>query len=115
LVSRLAFHLLGHVSKVEPEFIGGRIVQNNTMPATEFMRRYLQHVLPAGQHRVHYFGWLHPARKAQRILVETLLAVVIIVRTLLVAPPPWHRRCPHCAAFALVRIGRLARAPPTCR
>jgi hypothetical protein len=85
-----------------------------TLGAGEFLRRYLQHVLPSGQHRVRYFGWQHPAAKARRLLVETLLAKPIIL-----APPPpllqWPLRCPHCAAFALVRIGTLprqARAPP---
>jgi hypothetical protein len=85
-----------------------------TLTAGEFLRRYLQHVLPPGQHRVRYFGWMHPAAKSRLMLVETLLAVPIVV-----APPPeplqWHLRCPHCAAFALVRIGsmpRQARAPP---
>jgi hypothetical protein len=85
-----------------------------TLAADEFMRRYLQHVLPPGQHRVRYFGWLHPAAKARRLLVETLLAVVIVVRATIAAPPPWHLRCPHCAGFTLVRIGSLARAPPGC-
>lgn len=85
-----------------------------TLGAHEFMRRYLQHVLPAGQHRVRYFGWLHPAAKARRTIVETLLSVAIVVREKPDAPPPWHLRCPHCGGFALVRIGRLARAPPAC-
>jgi hypothetical protein len=85
-----------------------------TLAADEFMRRYLQHVLPPGQHRVRYFGWLHPAAKARRVSVETLLAVVIVVRPKVEAPPPWHLRCPHCAAFTLVRVGRLPRGPPVC-
>jgi hypothetical protein len=87
-----------------------------TLGAAEFLRRYLQHVLPPGQHRVRYFGWQHPAAKPRRMLVETLLA-----KPILLAPPPpllqWHLRCPHCAAFALVRVGTLARqarAPPLC-
>jgi hypothetical protein len=78
------------------------------------MRRYLQHVLPPGQHRVRYFGWMHPAARARRMKVETLLAVVIVVRAKADTPPPWHLCCPHCHAFTLVRIGRLARAPPVC-
>ena len=85
-----------------------------TLPADEFMRRYLQHVLPPGQHRVRYFGWMHPAAKARRRKVETLLAVVIVVSEAPDTPPAWHLCCPHCHAFALVRIGRLARAPPAC-
>ncbi len=81
----------------------------------EFLRRYLQHVPPPGQHRVRYFGWMHPAAKARRMLVETLLAVPIVVRPKLEQPPPWHLRCPHCEAFTLVRIGRLPRGPPLCQ
>jgi predicted RNA-binding Zn-ribbon protein involved in translation (DUF1610 family) len=87
-----------------------------TLAAAEFLRRYLQHVLPPGQHRVRYFGWQHPAAKSRRLLVETLLA-----KPLVLAPPPalpqWHLRCPQCGAFALVRVGTLprqARAPPLC-
>jgi hypothetical protein len=83
-----------------------------TLAADEFLRRYLQHVLPAGLHRVRYFGWMHPAAKARRQVVDTLLAVVIVVRPKVHAPPPWHLRCPGCGAFTLVRLGSLARAPP---
>ena len=83
-----------------------------TLDADEFLRRYLQHVPPPGQHRVRYFGWMHPAAKKRRLIVETLLAVVIVVRPKVEAPPPWHLRCPHCGAFALVWVERIARAPP---
>lgn len=83
-----------------------------TLSADEFMRRYLQHVLPPGLHRVRYFGWLHPAATRRRAIVETLLEVVIIVRPKLDPPPPWPLRCPQCERFTLVVIGRLARAPP---
>jgi hypothetical protein len=84
------------------------------LTAEEFMRRYLQHVLPRGQHRVRYFGWMHPAARARRMKVETLLSVVIVVRSKPDTPPAWHLRCPHCDQFTLVRIGSLARAPPAC-
>jgi hypothetical protein len=92
-----------------------------TLTAEDFMRRYLQHVLPPGQHRVRYFGWMHPAAKTRRMKVETLLAVVIVVREKL-DTPSWPLSCPHCHAFTLVRVGRLApstgsgrsRAPPAC-
>ena len=93
-----------------------------TLSADEFMRRYLQHVPPPGRHRVRYFGWAHPAAKARRMKVETLLAKPIVVREKPAEPPPWHLRCPHCAQFSLVRVGTLARtggagparAPPAC-
>ena len=81
----------------------------------EFMRRYLLHVPPPGQHRVRYFGWMHPAARNRRLKVETILAVVIVVRAKVDEPPPWHLRCPYCEAFALVVVGRMPRAPPACR
>lgn len=89
-----------------------------TLGADEFLRRYLQHVLPPGQHRVRYFGWMHPSAKRRRMKVDTLLQKPIVVA----APPPepvnWHLQCPHCHAFRLVRVGSLprlgARAPPRC-
>ena len=77
------------------------------------MRRYLQHALPPGQHRVRYFGWMHPTAGARRMKVATLLAVIIVVLQK-ADTPAWHLCCPHCHAFTLVRIGRLARAPPFC-
>jgi len=113
----------------------------------QFMRRYLQHVLPPGQRRVRYYGWMHPAAKARRMIVDgarqrgdghaagmarsaaeggmsgcplgaanpqTLLSVAIVVSAKMDTPPPWYLRCPHCESFALVRVGRLARAPPVC-
>ena len=80
------------------------------LTADEFMRRYLQHVLPAGLHRVRYFGWEHPASHRRRRKVETLLEVVIVVRAPEVSIQ-WHLRCPHCEAFALVCIRSLARRP----
>jgi hypothetical protein len=57
---------------------------------------------------------MHPAAKARRLKVETLLAVVIVVTARTAEPPHWHLRCPHCGEFALVKTGNLARGPPTC-
>lgn len=88
-----------------------------TLSAEEFLRRYLQHVPPAGQHRVRYFGWMHPSAKARRMKVETLLQKPIVLAAPPTEAPRWHLRCPHCARFTLVRVGTLprqARAPPRC-
>lgn len=92
-----------------------------TVSAGEFMRRYLQHVLPPGHHRIRYFGWMHPAAKTRFLKVQTLLAVPIVVSEV-VAEPKWHLRCVHCSTadcdrFTLVVVGRLprqARGPPVC-
>lgn len=39
----------------------------------EFIRRFLQHVLPPSFHRVRRFGWLHPAARAKLKRVRALL------------------------------------------
>jgi len=92
--------------------------RQSTVSAAEFMRRYLQHVLPPGQHRVRYFGWMHPSAKRRRMNVETLLAKPIVIVAVVTAEvPAWHLRCPHCERFSLVRVGSLARSargPPVC-
>jgi hypothetical protein len=67
-----------------------------TLTLEEFLRRFLQHVLPKGLPRIRYFGWLANRRRKELLpLCRTLLAV---------APPPavsndaettvW--RCPDC-------------------
>ena len=37
-----------------------------TLPGEEFMRRFLQHVLPQGFHKLRYYGLWHPARRRPR-------------------------------------------------
>lgn len=39
----------------------------------EFLRRFLQHVLPSSFHRVRRFGWLHPAGRVKLKRVRALL------------------------------------------
>jgi hypothetical protein len=84
-----------------------------TLDAAEFMRRYLQHVPMPGQHRVRYFGWMHPSAKRRRMKVEGLLRKIILVRAK-EAEPEWSRQCPHCHKFTLVYIGEIPRGPPRC-
>lgn len=67
------------------------------LPAHEFLRRFLQHVLPKGFHRVRSFGLLHPARRTTLRRLQLLL-----VRTPAPAPAPpatppsSKRRCSKC-------------------
>ena len=80
----------------------------------EFLRRFLQHVLPAGFHRVRRFGWLHPAQRAKlnrlRALLNTPPLLSAAERQTWQPPtqalPPdtgsvgsaraWSPLCPHC-------------------
>lgn len=41
-------------------------IRNETVAGTEFVRRYLRHVLPRGLRSIRYFGFCHPAAKAKR-------------------------------------------------
>lgn len=74
----------------------------------EFLRRFLQHVLPGGLQRVRYYGFLAPAAKGrwQRI-----------VRLLHYKPQPVPPReelapcCPFCHGVNLFFLGQLPRAP----
>jgi Putative transposase/Transposase zinc-binding domain len=45
------------------------------LPGVEFLRRFLQHVLPRGFHRVRYYGLWHPARRDQAHRAWVLLVL----------------------------------------
>lgn len=88
---------------------GGQQERTLTLSAHEFLRRFLQHVLPRGFQRVRYYGWLGPAAKQrwQRILA------------LLDWKPPLPRSSTHssqplcpCCGVKLFWLGTLGRGPP---
>jgi hypothetical protein len=72
--------------------------ETRTLPAVEFLRLILQHVLPKGFRRARNFGFLHPNSRLVR-LVQLLKRVVVL--------PPQIRpavRCPCCGgAMKIVR------------
>ena len=91
-----------------------------TLPGEEFLRRFLQHVLPPGFHKVRYYGLWAPAAQATRRRVQAALGAAP-------APPPTpnaepsdtppatapelrpaSRRCPQCASGVLRLDRRLA-------
>ena len=87
------------------------------MPGTEFINRFLKHVLPAGFKRIRHYGLLAPARKVNRLA---------LARSALDAPTPdpvavesveaFKRRveriewqaCGHCGAGHFMPTGSLA-------
>ena len=81
-----------------------------TLDTPEFLRRFLQHVLPTGFHRVRYYGWWSPAAKTKWERILALLDWSAGAR-----PPqraPWVKACP-CCGKPMDRIGQLPRGPPT--
>lgn len=44
----------------------GGAPRTETLPGVDFVRRYLQHVLPRGMKAIRYYGYCHPAAKTKR-------------------------------------------------
>jgi hypothetical protein len=90
----------------------------------EFMRRFLQHVLPRGFHKVRYFGLWHPAHRQDAARVRQMLQLQAPLPAVppkdppvpppdptevTTAPPVEPRICPHCQQGRLIFIRRLER------
>ena len=77
----------------------------------EFLRRFLQHVLPRGFTRVRHFGWLSPAAKERYARVRGLLRAGEVV---LLRPEKVEVCCPDCghAMKFLHALRPRARPPP---
>jgi hypothetical protein len=72
-----------------------------TLTADEFIRRFLQHVLPTGFHKVRHYGFAHPRQRIDWEWLKMLVTVTLNqVYVLLVAAPalptPRGPRCPDC-------------------
>lgn len=80
-----------------------------SVSGSEFVRRFLQHVLPKGFQRVRHYGWQGAAAEAKRARIHALLDWKVAAP----APPvplPLPR-CPGCGQV-MVLIGAVARKPP---
>jgi Putative transposase len=93
----------------------------------EFMRRFLQHVLPRGSHKVRYYGLWHPAQRHNAARVRQMLQLQAPPEP---GPPPQlvlpsaepcgaepmppvePRICPHCHYGRLIFIRTLPRDTP---
>ena len=96
-----------------------------TLLAQEFIRRFLQHVLPKGVHKVRYYGLWNPSQRRLLNQVRVVLARDARIQT---TPEtnlpdeeasarsiPEGKTCPQCGQGRLVCIGhipRSRRAPP---
>jgi len=89
------------------------------LPAKEFLRRYLQHVLPQRFHKVRYYGLLSPRNKVTLKRLQLLLddrrkeKAAKSVNT--PDPPKAERRCPCCEEGRMIIVSwlpRKARSPP---
>jgi hypothetical protein len=96
--------------------------RKETVSGHEFMRRFLQHVLPAGFHKVRYYGLWHPSRRKQ---ASNLRNVLLLEQPAgpagepdnadhaeAAADQPLARRCQHCETGHLILVRRLSPAQP---
>lgn len=104
-------------------------VKTMTIAATEFLRRFLLHVLPLGFHRIRYYGFLGPRHRAEKLSrCRQCLASTSTVTTVQAAADPPRldgrtgvslRVCPACGRGHLIVIdhrpptGRPSRIPDT--
>src|SRR5207342_2916520 len=97
--------------------------RKETVAGHEFMRRFLQHVLPAGFHKVRYYGLWHASRRHQRDNLRNALLLQQPASTPAATtdPPdqapaaetdkaPQPRPCPHCQTGHLRLLCRLSPA-----
>lgn len=82
-----------------------------TLPGQEFLRRFLQHVIPKGFHRVRAFGLLHPAHRTTLGRLQMLLSRRGAVVPETVSDEPTglaHFPCPRCGMRTLRRGRQLS-------
>jgi hypothetical protein len=74
-----------------------------TLPVFEFMRRFLQHVLPSGFHKVRYYGFLGPSarKKLHRIRMILLLSLGYPIPLPKDKPTPM-KNCASCGGKLLL-------------
>jgi hypothetical protein len=91
-----------------------------TLPAMEFLRRFLQHVLPKGFHKVRYYGFLHPAnkktlRRLQLLLWERDRTRADATKQNIASTTEAAKICPYCKEGVMVVVSllpRRSRSPP---
>ena len=114
----IAERRIGHVDERSVQFRYRKPHSNRlrtmALPIDEFIRRFLQHVLPTGFQKVRRFGFLSPTcavpiqEVRDRIAMASGFADEASSDPIELAPPE-PMRCPHCGA--LLRFMRVI-APP---
>src|ERR1039458_6855786 len=104
----------GQVSFEWKDYRDANRVKVMTVPAAEFIRRFIQHVLPAGLQRIRYYGFLANCHRAAKLaLCRQLLATASSLllpqpancRDLLAALTSTNLRlCPQCGKAILIRV-----------
>ncbi len=108
--------------------------QSERLAGVDFLRRFLQHVLPRGFHKVRYYGLWHPSKRSQAsqaywlLTLEALAStteppkVLDLLQALSQGPDGTNQghpeeaavnvaapRCPHCGSSRTRLVGELCR------
>ena len=85
----------------------GGVTRTDTIPGVEFVRRYLQHVLPRGLRAIRYYGYCHPAGKAKRERVALHTGAPLFIGPA-PAPVTSAAACPcPCCGQPMIRLSKL--------
>jgi hypothetical protein len=95
--------------------------ETSTLTGVEFVERYLRHVLPRGLRSIRYYGFAHPAAKANRLRVQFHTGLAVEFGAV---PPPTDvsspvPRCAGCGNPMHLRLRLIAsykeRGPPSAK
>ncbi len=91
------------IIEIEQGYVSFRYADTKTanskimrLSAFEFIRRFLQHVLPTGFMKIRYYGFLHPCSKIPLALAITLLEAWSGVRAASIPDEKQHSSWPFC-------------------
>ena len=114
----------GQVKFKWKDYRHGDQIKTMTLEADEFIRRFLMHVLPAGFHRIRYYGFLGNRHRRER-LTECRRLLGMSATQFPADPHPSKqgyreryedltgrslRRCPHCGQGKMVAVAILPRS-----
>ena len=85
--------------------------ESTTVPVMEFIRRFLQHVVPKNFMKIRYYGFLASSQRHKLAVIKYILGEV---ETSSAPPDKLDLCCPECGGHLLLikKITRQPRAPP---
>ena len=96
--------------------------RTSCMEGVEFVRRFLQHILPKGFHKVRYYGLWNPQKRElakqvrQMLLLQSVAPAIpdppaqgAVPAQVAVPPQPFRPKCPHCGCSELHHVRELSR------
>ena len=113
----------GRVTFEWKDYAAGNQTKTMALEPTEFIRRFLLHVLPSGFVHIRYFGFLANRKRKQKLaLCRSFLLTPPAVREARTDSPgtkdstseQQFRRCPACMTGRLIRIEALTAAACAC-